>query len=568
MPHHRVPDAAYRSDESLAAEQSNDEAVLHRFGYAQVLRRGLTEFGNFGISFTIISVLSGCLNSYYVAFNNGGPVAITWGWLLVGVFCILVALAMSEIASAMPTAGALYFWAAELGGAAYGWFTGWFNLVGQIAITAAINYGAAVITTALLDLWFPSLGNDTTTIFVVYTALLAAHLAFNLLRIDVLAKLYSLSVWWHITGIALIGVVLLVVPTRHQSASFVFGETINNSGFGGSGWSQPAFWFACGIGLLMAQYTITGFDASAHMSEETRSRSAAKGASRATAWGLVASVAVSVVAGFVLLVAVTFAVRDVPGTTEAGAEAVVYIWTTAMPEGWAEFLLVIAVAAQLFCGVASVTSASRMLFAFSRDNAVPLSRLWRQLSARNRVPVNAAVAIVGLAWLLMLPTLVNGAIGYLVGTSVAVIGLYISYAIPIALRIRAGSRFPSGEWSLGRHYRWICPLAVGWIAAVCVLFLMPVSPAGIPGAADFDWQVVNYAPLTVGAALAFFGWWYWASARKWFLKSSVQRRRAGSATSDTAVALFTKLSDGSPGRGQALSIPRQRGRTDDRARDQ
>src|SRR4051795_10303430 len=124
MPHHRVPDAAYRSDESLAAEQSNDEAVLYRFGYAQVLRRGLTEFGNFGISFTIISVLSGCLNSYYVAFNNGGPVAITWGWLLVGVFCILVALAMSEIASAMPTAGALYFWAAELGGAAYGWFTG------------------------------------------------------------------------------------------------------------------------------------------------------------------------------------------------------------------------------------------------------------------------------------------------------------------------------------------------------------------------------------------------------------------------------------------------------------
>ena len=154
----------------------------------------------------------------------------------------------------------------------------------------------------------------------------------------------------------------------------------------------------------MAQYTITGYDASAHMSEETRS------ASRAAAWGLVLSVAVSVVFGFVLLVAVTFAVPDVQGTLDAGANAVIYIWTTSLGEGWAEFLLFIAVVAQFFCGTASVTSASRMMFAFSRDGAVPGSRIWRRV-ARNRVPVNAVIAIAVLSWALMIPTLANGAVG-------------------------------------------------------------------------------------------------------------------------------------------------------------
>jgi len=166
------------------------------------------------------------------------------------------------------------------------------------------------------------------------------------------------------------------------------------------------------------------------------------------------------------------------------------------------------------CGTASVTSASRMMFAFSRDRAVPFSRVWRRVSGR-RVPIYAVTAIGVLAWALMLPTLANAAIGYLVGTSIAVIGLYIAFAIPIYLRIRAGDRFEHGAWSLGNHYKWISPLAVIWIVVVCILFLLPVSPKGIPGP-DFDWSVVNYAPITVGGALILFGGWYLLSARKWF----------------------------------------------------
>lgn len=501
---------AQKSEARNNPELSDDERLLHKLGYAQVLFREMGGFSNFAISFTIISILAGTLTSYFIAFNNGGPVAVTWGWLFVGAFCVLVALAMGEIASAMPTAGALYFWASRLGSPAWGWFTGWFNLLGQIAVTAAIDYGAAIFTTALLHSWFPdAVGTDTTTLFLVYTAILACHLVLNLLEVNVLAWLNSFSAWWHMAGVVVIVVVLAVVPERHRSAAFVFGETINNSGFGGDGWSSPTFWFVFGIGLLMAQYTITGFDASAHMSEETRE------ASRSAAVGMVMAVVVSVVFGFILLVAVTFAVPDVQGTLDAGGNAVAYIWTTALGSAWAEFLLLIAVVAQFFCGTASVTSASRMMFAFSRDGAVPGWRLWRRVSRRH-VPVYAVVAIATLSWALMIPTLANGEIGYLVGTSIAVIGLYIAFALPIVLRIRAGDRFEPGAWTLGRHYRWISWIAVVWISFVCVLFLMPVSPAGIPGHPAFDWEAVNYAPLTVGGALLLFGGWYLLSARRWF----------------------------------------------------
>jgi amino acid transporter len=230
----------------------------------------------------------------------------------------------------------------------------------------------------------------------------------------------------------------------------------------------------------------------------------------------------------------------VQGTLDAVGNAVVYIWTTSLGSAWAEFLLVIAVVAQFFCGTASVTSASRMMFAFSRDRAVPGSGIWRKV-ARNRVPVYAVAAIAVLSWALMLPTLANGVVGYLVGTSIAVIGLYIAFALPIILRIRAGSRFARGAWSLGRHYRWISPLAVAWIALVCVLFLMPVSPNGIPGAAEFDWNVVNYAPLTVGGALVLFGGWYLLSARRWFTGPV---REAG--TDDEFTTIERQLEAGAP----------------------
>src|SRR6185312_9192855 len=171
---------------------SEDEQTLHRLGYAQELLRGWGGFSNFAISFTIISILAGCLTSYYIAIVWGGPVAVTWGWLLVGGFCILVSLAMGEIASTYPTAGGLYYWSSRLGSPGWGWFTGWFNLVGQIAVTAAIDFGAAT--------------------FVTYSVIIVLHGLINTYGVRMLAQINNISAWWHMAGVVVIVGVLIVVP--------------------------------------------------------------------------------------------------------------------------------------------------------------------------------------------------------------------------------------------------------------------------------------------------------------------------------------------------------------------
>ena len=254
-------------------------------------------------------------------------------------------------------------------------------------------------------------------------------------NIRLTSGLNMISAWWHMVGVVLIVGILIIVPDHHQSLSYVFTETVNNSGYGGgtTSFSNPAFWFVFGLGLLLSQYTITGFDASAHTAEETNT---------ARAWrrvGMWTSVFVSVVFGFILLVAVTFAI---PGTQEALDRS------TRPPDRpldldgvdgphWAEFLLTICVVAQFFCVTASVTSASRMLFAFSRDGAVPGHQLWRRV-ARNRVPRWSVLAIAFMAGVLMVPAIWNYFIGYAVGTTIAVIGLYIAFVIPVYLRWRKG----------------------------------------------------------------------------------------------------------------------------------
>ena len=266
--------------------------------------------------------------------------------------------------------------------------------------------------------------------------------------------------------------------------------------------------FAIGA-IGMAQYTLTGYDASAHMAEETHK------ASRSAAVGMVWAVIVSVIAGFVLLVAITFAVPDTAGAVSAGTNVVTYIWDTSMGRTWAEFLLFIIVVAQFFCLVACITSGSRMMFAFSRDRAVPGHQAWRKVS-RHRVPVIAAIAIGTLGFLLLLPTYWNAGAGYYVGTSVGTTGLYIAFILPVILRLKAGASFEHGAWSLGAKYKVVNWIAILWVAFISVIFMLPTSPGAIPWNSAWSWNLANYAPVTIGGAFILFGGWWVLSAKNWF----------------------------------------------------
>ncbi len=290
-------------DIAATTTAGEDERRLHELGYAQELMRRMSGFSNFAVSFTIISILSGCLTLYYFGMDEGGPAIIVWGWPIVGIMTLMVGLAMAEVCSSFPTAGGLYYWAAKLAprnGPAWSWFTGWFNFLGQVAVTAGIDFGAAVFINFLFSLWF---NFDTATrwhTIVIYAAVLLLHGLLNQFGIRLVALLNDISVWWHITGVLIIvGALIfgLKAGAHHASAGFVFSHLENLSGF------HIGWWYILPVGLLMAQYTFTGYDASAHMTEETHD------AARSGPRGIVMSILISLIAGWVLLIGVTFAIQ-------------------------------------------------------------------------------------------------------------------------------------------------------------------------------------------------------------------------------------------------------------------
>jgi amino acid permease (GABA permease) len=481
---------------------TSDEEELHRLGYAQELRRRMSGFSNFAVSFTIISILSGCLTLYGYGMNTGGPAIIVWGWPIVGIMTLFVGLAMAEVCSSYPTAGGLYYWSAKLAkknGAAWSWFTGWFNFLGQVAVTAGIDFGAAFFINAFLNLeWGVSTKHWVT--ILIFAIVLGVHGLLNQFGIKLVAMLNDISVWWHILGVLIIVGVLAFAPSHHQSAHTVFTSIVNNTG-----WHST--FYVLLLGLLLAQYTFTGYDASAHMTEETHN------AARSGPRGIVMSIVVSLFAGWLLLIGLTFAIQHY--TAETGALVPpAQIFVDAVGSTGGKLLLLIAIGAQLFCGMSSVTANSRMIYAFSRDGALPGSRLWHQVNKRSRTPTNAIwLAAVG-ALILGLPYLWNGT-AYAAVTSIAVIGLYIAYVLPTFLRLRLGSSFQRGPWHLGQWSYLIGWIAVIWVVFITILFMLPtVSP--------IHWGNFNYTVVAVAVVLGF-AWIYWAvSARNWFTGPRVQ----------------------------------------------
>jgi amino acid permease (GABA permease) len=488
----------------LPVQRDVDTHRLHQLGYAQELARHMSGFSNFAVSFTIISILSGCLTLYGFGMNTGGPAVIVWGWLFVGLMTLLVGLAMAEVCSSFPTAGGLYYWSAKLArrnAPAWSWFTGWFNFLGQVAVTAGIDFGAAFFLNAFLDLQFGFDARPWHTI-LLFGIILFVHGLVNQFGVRLVALLNDISVWWHIAGVAIIVLVLALVPARHQSADFVFTGFVNNTG-----WSSTLYVVL--IGLLLAQYTFTGYDASAHMTEETHD------AARSGPRGIVMSILVSLVAGWVLLVGVTFAIQNYTGALEsptAVPPAQIFIDSVGVTGG--KLLLLIAIGAQLFCGMASVTANSRMIYAFSRDGALPASAFWHRINARTRTPTNAIWLAAGGAFLLGLPYLWNTT-AYAAVTSIAVIGLYIAYVLPTFLRLRQGEGFKRGPWHLGRWSRLVGTAAVLWVCFITILFMLPqVSP--------ITPATFNYTPVAVLVVLGFAGIWWVVSAHRWFKGPKVQ----------------------------------------------
>jgi amino acid transporter len=525
-----------RDDEAIR----RDAEDLARLGYAQQLFREMGGFSNFAVSFSIISVLTGAVLLYGYGLKFAGPVVNSVGWPLVSLFTLGIAASMAELASAYPTAGGLYFWAYRLGGRGWAWTTAWLNMLGQVTITAGINVAAAIyligavtrIAGVPADAAVPIFGSLTAWYFQLFVMILIMipQVAANLFGVRLTARLNDFSVWWHIGGVAVIVALLGFFATHHNPLAFLFRfENVVNPLDASSaplpdGRVGPAlvvgdlkvpsplfglfpglaelyraapFFLVFPLALLQAQWTYTGYDASAHMAEETVM------ARKNSAWGVFLSVAVSAVVGYVLLLVLTWTIpRGDVAATASDVYPVLFIADHNLPRFGANLVAVIIGVAMWLCGASSVSSMGRMWFAFARDDGMPGSRWLRKVSERWGTPVFAIVITSVLCVLISLY-----AAAFTVITSISTISLYLAYGIPIYLNFRNRRRGrgefttpASAPWNLGRFAPQVNVIALFWIAVITVIFSLPPN------------ELVLWTMLALAALLVVY-WFGWARAR-------------------------------------------------------
>jgi amino acid transporter len=502
---------------------NDDERRLAELGYKQELTRSWSSFSNFAISFSIISILAGCFTTFAQAWNNGGPVAISIGWPIIATLILIIGLCLSELASAYPTSGGIYWWAARLGGAKAGFFTGWLNLIGLVSVTASVGYGVTGFINSIIGLYSPKyatsfMGGDfIKQQFVLFLIVIAFATVINIYSSKLLATFNNISVWWHVFGTVVIIGILVFGTSKHQTLNWMFTTKINNSGF-----SDHTYWYlVLPLGFLLTQYTITGYDASAHLSEET------KDAHISAAKGIWKSIFYSAIGGYILLMSFLYVATNTDyinsfdtKVNPYGGGSIIALLASALGDGTKfKLVLIITTLGQIFCVTACLTSCSRMMYAFSRDGAVPGGNLWKKVN-NHGVPINAVMASAVAGVVLTLPALWKSPSGvptaFYAVVSVCVISLYLAFMIPIYLRVKAGDSFKPGQWTLGSKYKWMGTVAVIEVVVISIYFILPIAPAGTPGNKDFTWTAVNYAPIVTGGALLILWIWWQVSAKKWF----------------------------------------------------
>ena len=522
-----------------------DVKDLHGLGYAQELLRSMGGFSNFAISFSIISILTGAVILYDYGLAWAGTAASLIGWPLITVFVLCIAASMAEVASAYPTAGGLYYWASRMKNKNWGWWTAWLNLIGQFAIVAGINYAAALFLNATIITPLTGGAYSNTTVFfgdpafgaegpalsgalVTMAGLLAVELVLNIAGVRVVALLNQISVWWHIVFVILIAGSLFILGTQSTTEDAGLSLfAIQPVDVGGAwdntfpvGSENPWFSFQYGpaiayplflaffFSLLQANWTYTGYDASAHVAEET------VGARKASAWGIFLSVAVSAVFGYIFLVAITLHLPDLTPLFPADlatadpavysqyyfgdGAAVLYTLSANLDAGLANVLGGGIAIAMCFCGLSSVASAGRMLFAFSRDDGIPGSGWLKKVSHRFRTPANALTAmVIGAFILTFLAFWVGRGIAVVIVTAISTIFLYAAYGIPIWLGMTTEEWKKERVWSLGRWSRPIAIIALLWIVVLMFLFSFPTS-------GNISWPFM--VAIVLFLLVYYFGW--------------------------------------------------------------
>lgn len=462
------------SDDYTDKDKHEDIAVLHGMGYAQELQRSMSRFSNFAISFSIICILSGGINSFAQAISSVGGAGAGIGWIVGCVISAMFALAMAQIASAFPTAGGLYHWGSILGGRFIGWLTAWMNLLGLITVLGAINIGTAFFFAGTFGGMFGFTGTAGEVVAFVAVITIAQAL-FNHLGIKVTALLTDISGYIIFAATAvLVLACLFYAPAIDISRLWNFHNYSGEAG--GNVFPQSDnmgyLFLLC---LLLPVYTITGYDASAHTSEETVK------AAHSVPQSIVSSVLWASLIGWLMICAITLAIPDMAVAASQGWSMFFLTMDAILPAGLKNVLYFAILISQLLCGLATVTSASRMLFAFSRDGGIPgASEALAKVSPKYRTPVTAiwTAAILEILYVFAAQFVsVGGTNLYTIVVNSTLVFLFLSFAIPLTCGMFAYGTAKwekPGPWAMSAGlYKLISFLS---IVGMVIIFYIAIQP--------------------------------------------------------------------------------------------
>ncbi|UFW76674.1 MULTISPECIES: amino acid permease [Rhizobium] len=476
-------------------DKKQDVHILHSMGYAQELERRMSSFSNFAVSFSIICILSGGINSLAQATSGAGGAAIGIGWPLGCFISLVFAVAMAQISSAYPTAGGLYHWGSILGNRFTGWLTAWFNLLGLVTVLGAINVGTYYFFMGSFGTTYLGLTDSTTVRIIFLVIITGAQALVNHMGIGLTAKLTDFSGYLiFATSIALALVCLAAAPSYEFGRLFTFA---NYSGeVGGNVWPTTSSAWVFLLGLLLPIYTITGYDASAHTSEETVK------AAESVPRGMVASVLWSALFGYIMLCAFVLMLPNMDDAAKQGWNVFFWAMDSQVNPIVKDILYFAILVSQWLCGLATVTSVSRMIFAFSRDGGLPASKALSKVSPQYRTPVAAiwtgSILSVLFVWGSSLATIGDTPV-YTIVVSCTVIFLFFSFAIPITLGLFAWgtSKWDKmGPWNLGEGAFKL--FAVLTVIAMILIFILGIQPPN-------EWALYITVGFLVLTAIVWFG---------------------------------------------------------------
>lgn len=447
-----------------------DKSHLHKMGYAQQLARRMSGFSNFAISFSIICILAGGITTFATGFSSTGGAGIGFGWLIGGAVAVIVSLSMGQIASAYPTAGGLYHWASMLGGRGWGWVTAWFNVLGLFFVVSSVDVGVWLLFRDLILVGIfkmdPAIFTAGHQLFAVGLILISQSL-FNHYGIELTTKLTDFSGYFIFIVAIILTISLLVFSPVALDFSRLFTFTNFTGDAGGGVFPRTeSMGVAFLFGLILVCYTITGYDASAHTSEETHD------AQVNVPKGMWQAVFYSVLFGYFMVASFVLAMPSVAEGASKGYGSFLYVMESSLMPTWLLYFLFVGIVVNNYlCGLAGLTSASRMTFAFARDGGLPASGFLSHVSTIYRTPTYAIWTAAFIAWA---SVLYAGA--FVVLATGCAVFLYFSYISPVVAGFFAEgtAKWPEkGPFNLGAFSK---PLAIISVVGGFVLAITGFQP--------------------------------------------------------------------------------------------